>query len=203
MLPHPHFQTLPLHHHPGLGILFDRLVQAALLLCTVEFHAQPDHVIGGFALGLPLLVCFDDRDMVAKLRATGASPCTREPVAALAFGIAAFLGVSVVFFVGMFAEALEVVGSVGRNVVEALALALGGFAEGRRSLGVEVLMFFEAVVAEAFGFGADHLALHSFFVAPAQVESVLAFLGDRKPAVHDVQLLKLFQVLLRNHAHNN
>ena len=91
----------------------------------------------------------------------------------------------------MLTQALEVVGSVGRNVVETAALALWSLAGCPLAFGVEVLVVLEFVVAEALGLRTYHLALTSSPVAPRKVQSVLAFL--RHAQLHgeaDVQLLQ-------------
>lgn len=63
-------------------------------------------------------------------------------------------------------ETLEVIGPVGRNIVKTAAFALRGSTWRFLASGCEVIMVFEFVVAKAFGFRADHLAVLSPLIAP-------------------------------------
>ena len=89
-------------------------------------------------------------------------------------------------FIGMLAETLKIVGPMGRNVVEALTLALWGFAVRLSPIRIEIFVLFEPVVAKTLSFWANHLALNSPLVPPAQVQPFLAHFGDRKPSIHDI-----------------
>jgi hypothetical protein len=75
----------------------------------------------------------------------------------------------------MLAEAFEIVGSVGRNIIKGFALALGSRAWRFLSVGSEVIMIFEFMVAKTFGFRANHLTILPLFIPPGQVESIFGF----------------------------
>lgn len=80
--------------------------------------------------------------------------------------------------VGVFAQALEVEGAVDRDVVEAPALAALDLALDSLVDRIEVLVLFEAMVADAFGGRADRLAVSAFAVPP----------GDEHSGVHALHL---------------
>lgn len=88
------------------------------------------------------------------------------------------------FFVRVLAEAFEIVGSVGRDIIVAFALAFRGFAERLLALRVEVFMLLEAMVTETFRLWPDHLALHIIRVPPTKVKPVLALLRDWQKTSH-------------------
>ena len=81
----------------------------------------------------------------------------------------------------MFAETLEVVGAVHGDVVEAPALAAFDVALDSFVDGVEILVFFESMVADAFGGRSDGFAVSPLAVAP----------GDEDSGVQTVHLLLL------------
>lgn len=78
-------------------------------------------------------------------------------------------------FVGVLTEALEVVGAVGRDVVERLARAFRGARDQVGGGGGGVVLF-EAVAAETLGLRADHLAIITFGVSPGNIQPLLGLL---------------------------
>lgn len=94
----------------------------------------------------------------------------------------------------MLAETFEIVGSVRGDVVEALALTLRGFAWRLFAFRVKILMVFEFMIAEALSLGADHFTVHSFAVAPAEIQSVFAFFGNGQPSwLSDIHIFEFFR----------
>ncbi len=104
--------------------------------------------------------------MVRIPTATGASPCTRKSRALGAARSLTFLRYTVVLLEGVLAETLEIIGTVGRNVFETLAPAFGSAARSPFPRGIQIVMIFEFMVAEAFSFWSDHLALLSLSIPP-------------------------------------
>jgi hypothetical protein len=70
--------------------------------------------------------------------------------------------------VGVLAEAFEVVGAVGGDVEEGLALA------GLAACPPTAMVGREAMIAQAFGGRPNHLAILALRVAPGQVQPILA-----------------------------
>ena len=67
---------------------------------------------------------------------------------------------------GVLAETLEIIGTVGRNVFETLTPAFGSAARSPFPSRIQIVMIFEFMVAEAFSFWSDHLALLSLSIPP-------------------------------------
>lgn len=114
--------------------------------------------------------------MLTEFRAAGAGPGAGKPFALVAFIPGADFGNAVVLFEGVLAETFEIVGAMGRNIVKTSAFALRGLTGDLLTLRVQVLMIFEFMVAEAFGFWTDHLALLPFGIHPTQIQPVFALL---------------------------
>ena len=83
--------------------------------------------------------------------------------------------VSVVLLEGMLAQALKIVSAMSWNVLECLAFAAFGTADRFTVDWIQVLMFLKPVIAEAFGFGADHFAFVALGVFPAEIQAVGVF----------------------------
>ena len=91
----------------------------------------------------------------------------------------------------MLAQTLEIIRAVRRNIFKSFAFASFGVAQSFTIDWVEMFVLFESVVAEAFGFWADHFALVSFRIFPAEIKSVGIFGFIQKAwsiFVHEVEL---------------
>lgn len=75
--------------------------------------------------------------------------------------------------IGVFAEAPEVLRSVNWDVVKVLACTFGDVALDFSVLGIEVVVFLVAMIAEALGGGTDGLAVFPLIVSPIDVKPVL------------------------------
>lgn len=131
--------------------------------------------------------------MLPKLRPTTACPCACKSFTILASVLITSFTHAVMLFVGVLAQALKIESSMRWNVIETLAFTLHGFAFCIFALGVQILMLFEAMVAETFGLWTDHFTLYAFFISPAKVKSIFGLLRNWKidPFLgrHNVDLL--------------
>jgi len=69
----------------------------------------------------------------------------------------------------MLTQTLEIICTMGRNVLEGFALAPFGITQGLAIDWVQVFMLLESVVAEAFSLWANHFAFIALRIFPAYV----------------------------------
>ena len=161
---------------PRNWIHLDRSQQASLFCMVIKLVVKPVHVVSALSLFFPFCKGLDYCLMLCEFRPTGACPSTGETAALGTIIAGALVGDAVMFLKRVFAEALEVIGAVGWDIIEAFTLAFGCVAWRLLASWSHVVMILELVVAETLCFGTDHLAILSLFVAPRQIEPVFRFL---------------------------
>lgn len=142
------------------------------------------------ALGFSLFAAFENSFVVIENELARATMFAVEnrALAALAF---AFLGIRVVFSVGVFAQAFQVLGTEDGDVLKHLANALGRPAVDLALFNVVEEVVLVPVPAETRRLWAYCPTVRPFRVPPLHVQSVL-------PRIPDV-LLELLELLLTHH----
>ena len=196
--------TLPSFLGSFLRIHLDWSIQTALLSHMIQLVVHSTHIICYLTFLLPFLISFHYSFMLWELGTTRTCPSRSKSFTLLTFFLCTLLCKNIMFFEGMFAKTLEVIGTMRGYVIKILTFTLRVLTTCFSCFVIEVIMIFELVVTKAFCLRSNHLAFLIFAIPPTIIQSIFALLRHREShRLSNIHILQFFSSQLHSICFSN